>query len=130
MNFYLYNVYPPLKSHYGEDHFLLGSYREGYNLRRPCSVDEQKTEPHEANDQDVLQANPLDLAELFTGHCLNSVRPVSAGDRYFRPSPKTSPSEHQSSCSFLFPFAWFLFRLFSKMAERPSGLVQVDEHRV
>lgn len=64
--------------------------------------DSLKAEPHEANNRDTLEANPLRLTELFAVHCASTVCPIYVGARYFRPSPSTSPGDDRSRSCFLF----------------------------
>lgn len=80
-----------------------------------------KAKPDEATVKVTLVVNPLRLAKLFAVHWPSTVSPISAGAKYFRPSPKTSPGDDQSGYFFLFLFPWFLVRLFSETAKKRSG---------
>lgn len=62
----------------------MGAPGNVHKRSRDC-VEILKAEPREANIRHILEANSLRLAELFA--IPGAVRPISAGARYFRPSP-------------------------------------------
>lgn len=76
-----------------------------------------KTEPHEANIRDILEANPPHLAEPFAVHYPGTIGPISAGARYFCHSPARHAATTNQTVSFSFP------------SSSSGCFFKIDEHR-